>query len=137
MTSRERVRMAIRHQEADMVPVDFGGMRSTGINAIAYNRLKEHLGLKGETKVYDIFQQLAKPEPEVLRVMGGDVVQLDRLAPSFGIKNTAWKPSTLMDGSPCLVPRDFNPVPNEKGGLDIIADGIPVVRRQKTDNIMM
>ena len=132
MTSRERVRMALRHQEADMVPIDFGGMRSTGINAIAYNRLKDYLGIKGETKVYDIFQQLAKPEPEVLRAMGGDVIQLDRLAPSFGIKNTAWKPSALMDGSPCLVPEDFNPVTNGKGGLDICGDdGIPFARRPK------
>jgi len=34
MNSRERIRMAIDHREADRVPIDLGGMRSTGIAAI-------------------------------------------------------------------------------------------------------
>ena len=45
MTSRERVVMALNHEEADRVPIDFGAMRSTGINACAYNKLKAYLGI--------------------------------------------------------------------------------------------
>jgi uroporphyrinogen decarboxylase len=45
MTSRERVLAAIAHKEPDRVPLDHGSMRSTGIMAIAYNRLKAHLGI--------------------------------------------------------------------------------------------
>ncbi|HHV98383.1 MAG TPA: methyltransferase [Clostridiaceae bacterium] len=122
MTSRERVRMALRHQEPDKVPIDFGGMRSTGISAMAYNKLKEYLGIKGGvTKLYDIQQQLAEPELEIVDMMGGDVVQLHRLEPSFGIKIDRWKPGKLPDGSDCIEPYDLNPVVNEKGGLDIKA----------------
>jgi uroporphyrinogen decarboxylase len=47
LTSRERVLAALHHQEADRVPIDLGAMRSSGIHAIAYNRLKVHLGTEG------------------------------------------------------------------------------------------
>lgn len=44
MNSRERVLIALCHQEPDRVPIDLDGMASTGIMAVAYNRLKAHLG---------------------------------------------------------------------------------------------
>ena len=47
MTSRERVLAAIRHEETDRAPIDFGAMRSTGLTAIEYNRLRDYLGMKG------------------------------------------------------------------------------------------
>ena len=43
MNSRERVWATLQHQEPDRVPIDLGGMRSTGITAIAYNRLLDFL----------------------------------------------------------------------------------------------
>lgn len=132
LTSRVRVRTALNHEEPDIVPIDFGAMRSTGINAIAYNRLKEYLGIKGgHTKVYDIFQQLAEPEEETMKIMGADVIQLHRYEPAFGINIAEWKPGKLMDGSDCLYPKDFNPVVNEKGDLDIVKDGIAIARMPK------
>lgn len=131
-TSRERIRLALEHKEADMVPIDFGGMRSTGINAIGYNNLKKYLNINGgETKVYDIFQQLAEPEIEILKIMKGDVVQLHRFEPSFGINIKKWKPSKLQDGSDCIVPFDYNPVVNNKGDLEIISNNIVVARMIK------
>jgi uroporphyrinogen decarboxylase len=48
MTSREKVLAAIQHQQSDLVPVDFGGHRSSGISAIAYARLKKYLGIKAD-----------------------------------------------------------------------------------------
>ncbi len=127
MTSRGRIQAAINHQEPDVLPIDFGGMRSTGIAAIAYARLKEYLGIrKGHLRVYDIFQQLAEPEEPILKRMGGDVIQLHRLAPSFGIPITEWKESKLQDGTPCLVPAGLNPVKMENGDLAIITGKIPV-----------
>jgi uroporphyrinogen-III decarboxylase len=41
MTSRERVRAALAHQQPDRVPVDFGAHRSSGIMAIAYRKLRQ------------------------------------------------------------------------------------------------
>jgi uroporphyrinogen decarboxylase len=51
MKPRERLLTALRHQEPDRVPVDLGG-NSTGIEVEAYNRLKDLIGFKGETKTF-------------------------------------------------------------------------------------
>ncbi len=116
LTSRERVRLALEHKEADRVPIDFGGMRSTGIMAMGYNKLKEYLGMKdGVTKLYDIYQQLAEPEMQMVDRFHGDVVQLHRLEPAFGVNIKEWKDGLLPDGSKCLVPKDFTTVINEFG----------------------
>lgn len=98
MTSRERVRLSLNHREPDMVPIDFGAMRSAGINAVAYYNLKKHLNINyGETEVYDIFQQLAEPEKEIAGLFGADVVQLHRYEPAFGINISCWKDGELFD----------------------------------------
>ena len=79
MTSRERVLAALRHQEADRVPIDLGAMRSSGIQAIAYNRLKAHLGIQGgQTVLYDIMQQLAQPEMTIIDRFHLDALPLPR-----------------------------------------------------------
>ena len=120
MTSRQRIIETLNHREPDGLAIDFGGMRSTGISAIAYNKLKAYLGMAGGvTKVYDVFQQLAEPEQEIMERMGADVVQLHRYAPSFGIANDKWKEGLLPDGSPCLYPKQFNPQENERGEKEI------------------
>jgi len=108
MTSRERVLTTLQHKEPDKVPIDFGGMRSTGIMAIAYNRLKRHLGLKGgETRVYDPTQQLAEPEEEILDLFEVDVVDLNN---SLGIRAEKWRDWTLPDGSLGKMPVTSYPV---------------------------
>lgn len=130
MNSRERIRAALEHRPTDVLPIDFGGMRSTGISAIAYNKLLKRLGMNDKcAKVYDVFQQLAEPHHEVLELLGGDVVQAHRLYPSFGIAIDRWKPGTLQDGSDCQYPYHYCPVRNEKGDLEIFdADGRPIAR---------
>jgi len=108
MTSRERILAAIAHKEPDRVPIDFGAMRSTGIMAIAYNKLKSHFGIAGgETRMYDTGQQLAEPEQWVLDMFGVDSVDVDN---SFGRFPERWQDWVLPDGSPCKVPTSFNPV---------------------------
>ena len=80
MTSRERILAAIAHREPDRVPVDLGATPSSGISAIAYGNLKRHLGItRGDTRVYDVVQQLAQPEDEMLELFGIDVVDVGRV----------------------------------------------------------
>ena len=115
MNSRERVIAALMHEEPDRVPVDLGGMFSTGIMGIAYNKLKAYLGIKsGRTRMYDLGQQLAEPEIEVLKIIGADVLPVLIEYPK------RWKKSVLPDGSPCEVPYDFNP--------EVLPDGSKVLR---------
>lgn len=130
MTSRERIQAAINHQPTDMLPIDFGGMRSTGIAAMAYNKLLKQLGISGKcARVYDVFQQLAEPDPEVLELLGGDVVQAHRLRPAFGIAIDAWKAGKLQDGSDCLFPQEYEPVQNANGDFDLLDQNGSVIAR--------
>jgi len=104
MTSRERILTTLEHKEPDRLPVDLGAMRSTGIQAVAYNHLKAHLGLSsGHTRVYDLVQQLAEPEKDVLDRIGADALDA-----GWGFP-TAWRSWTLPDGSPAEVPGYFQP----------------------------
>ena len=115
MNSRERVLTALQHKEADRVPLDLGAMLSTGITGMAYNKLKSYLGIRdGRTRMYDLGQQLAEPETEILERIGADVL------PLFVSDPKRWKPSTLPDGSPCEVPEGFNP--------ETLPDGSQVLR---------
>jgi uroporphyrinogen decarboxylase len=108
MTSRERVMRAVEHQEPDRVPIDLGGHRSSGIMAIAYRRLKEHLGIRtGDIYVYDFVQQLAIVEPEVLDHFGVDTVEMGR---GFALNPADWREWVLPDGSPCKIPAYIEPV---------------------------
>lgn len=104
MTARERVLAAIAHKEPDRVPVDQGSMRSTGIMAIAYNRLKDYLNItEPPTKLYDLIQQLAQPDPWYLARFQVDAMDLGHAFPM------EWQPWRLPDGSPALAPAWFQP----------------------------
>ncbi|MEG1516276.1 MAG: uroporphyrinogen decarboxylase family protein [Clostridia bacterium] len=133
MTSRERVTATLNHQEPDELAIDFGGMRSTGIHIIAYNQLVKHLGLSLDPpRLYDVFQQLAEPQPEVVACLGGDVVQAHQRHPAFGIAiDGAWHPYTLKNGDVVQVPEDYCPI-RENGGEYLYNDGIKVAYRPES-----
>jgi uroporphyrinogen decarboxylase len=125
MTRRERVLAAIDHREPDRVPVDLGAMRSTGITAAAYGKLKRHLGIaSGHIDVYDAVQQLAQPEPPILDYWDADVVDLGRV---FQTDDADWKSFTLPDGQAARIPA-FLPISSDgRGGwLAKSADGTPI-----------
>lgn len=111
MQHRERVIAAIRHQSLDRLPVDLGGMRSTGIMAAAYARLKEYLQIDdGELFVFDPTQQLALVEEPVRRYFGCDVVILDTGALS------KWQDYTLYDGTAAKIAAGFTTESDGQGG---------------------
>lgn len=99
---------------------------------MAYRRLVEALGLPEDVRVYDVKQQLALPSLDAIERMGGDVVQVTRLGPTTGmpfLEIDAWKPGRLTDGSPCLVPRAFEPTPGADGAEEIRRAGTLYARR--------
>jgi uroporphyrinogen decarboxylase len=102
MTPRERVLAALNHREPDRVPIDFSGHRSSGIAAMAYPKLREFLGLPPRPiRVYDVIQQLAIVDEDVLDRFGVDTIEMGR---GFTLDEDSWSPWTLPDGTPCLVP---------------------------------
>jgi uroporphyrinogen decarboxylase len=74
MDSRQRVLMALNHQEPDRVPFDLGSVQVTGIHVVAYHRLREVLGLPPVTaELCDTIQQLATPGDDLIVRLGVDV----------------------------------------------------------------
>ncbi len=119
MTPRERINAALRHQEADRIPVDLGASESSGITGIAYNALRAYLGLGKRTQIYDISQVIAKVEIPMLDELCADALPLL-------IEPRRWKLWTLQDGSPCEIPEKLQITPRPEGGWQICrADGTP------------
>ena len=116
MISRERLLAAINHVEPDRVPVDLGATPSSGISAIAYGNLKKYLGItSGHTRIYDVVQQLAQPEDEILDRFGIDVVDLGR---AFNCSDNDWYDTKLPDGQTAQYPVWFKPVMHEDGSQE-------------------
>ncbi|NQT41143.1 MAG: methyltransferase, partial [Planctomycetes bacterium] len=132
MNSRQRVLLAINHQEPDRVPIDFGGTRQSGIAASTYHGLKAKLGIDTPIRVYDIYQMLAEVERPVLDRFGADCIGLNRPEVAFGIRNENWKPWTLFDGTPVEVPGGYRPEVESSGSLLLRhEDGSPMARMPK------
>lgn len=108
MNSQERVLQSMNFGQPDRVAVDFGAHRSSGIAAMAYVRLRDYLGLpKRLPKVYDMPQQLAVIEEDVLDRFNVDVIEMGR---GFATEESDWHEWVLPDGTECLIPQWINPV---------------------------
>jgi uroporphyrinogen decarboxylase len=122
MTPRERVLTAVEHKQPDMTPIDFGGHRSSGIAAIAYNRLRKHLRLEPRPiRVYDMVQQLAVIDNDVLDLFGVDVVEMGR---GFLEDDRDWKDWVLPDSTPCRIPLYLNVEKQGNDWLLVTDDGV-------------
>jgi len=127
MTSRERVLAAIEHCQPDQVPIDLGSNPSSGISAMAYNKLKAALGFTGgHTRVYDVVQQLAQPEDAMLGAFGVDVLDIGR---AFNTSDDDWYDITLSDGSAAQYPKWFRPILREDGAREVERDGLTIARQ--------
>ena len=92
----------MNHSEPDRVPVDFSGHRSSGISAIAYNKLRKYMGLPDvPVRIYDPVQQLAIVNDDVLDIFGVDTIELGR---AFALEDDMWTDWVLPDGTPCQLP---------------------------------
>lgn len=78
MKRRDRIIDALNFKETEKVPKDLGGMRSSSVSCFQYSKLRDYLGLReGLPLIYDTFQMLAMPEPDVLDALDCDVVFVD------------------------------------------------------------
>lgn len=102
MTPREMVLAALSHRTTDRIPADFSGHRSSGIAAMAYTKLRRILNLpKKPVHVYDMVQQLAIVDEDVLDIFNINTVEMGR---GFLNQNNDWKEWSLPDDTRCLIP---------------------------------
>ncbi len=126
MNSRERVLAAIHHIEPDGLPVDIGSTPSSGISAIAYDNLINHLGFKDKRNwVYDIVQQVAQPSSEFLDRFRIDVLDVGR---TFNTEDEDWHDYTLANGSTAQQPRWFHPEQQPNGSYLAYVNGESIAK---------
>ncbi|HEY64604.1 MAG TPA: methyltransferase [Caldilineae bacterium] len=126
MTSRERVALALDHKEPDRVPLDLGGSAVTGMHVSSVYKLRQALRLDPPgtpVKVIEPYQMLGEIKPDLMDALGVDVVPLESLKTLFGFKKEGWKPWTLFDGTPVLVPEGFNTEPEPNGDILMYPEG--------------
>jgi len=125
LTARERVLTALKHKEPDILPWDLGGMRSTGIMAVAYAKLRRALKLPLDSiKLYDVGQHLAWVDEDIRRIFGIDVIALDTEKVLADYIN-GWKPYRLLDEEETnvLMPANYRVEKTEDGSLLLWANG--------------
>ena len=126
MTSRERVARALRHQDPDRLPLDLGGSATTGMQVSSVHQLRQALGLDPPgtpVKVVEPYQMLGEIKADLREALGVDVVQLPGPRNMFGFRNENWKPWTIFDGTPVLVPEAFNTDPEPDGSILMYPEG--------------
>jgi len=83
MNARERVKLALNHQEPDHVPLDIGGTGVSLIHATAYRNLRQYLNLPApEPNIMFVAEQLAEFETDVADHLETDFVFVLPQAPS-------------------------------------------------------
>ncbi|TSA21170.1 methyltransferase [bacterium] len=120
MTSKERVLAALRHQQPDAVPVDFGSTAVTGIHVQIIAALRDHYGLeKRLVKAHEPYQMLGTIDEDLKQVLGIDLEGVVPPETMFGFRNENWRPWRLDGGLEVLVPENFK-ITKEPNGDTLI-----------------
>ncbi len=91
----------------------------------AVHRLRQAvLGDKDyRVKVIEPYQMLGEIDEELRQALRLDVAGISTPTNMFGFANEGWKPFEMFDGTPVLVPRQFNTTVAEKGDLLMHPEG--------------
>ncbi len=119
MNSRERVELALNHRQPDCVPLDLGGSAVSGMHVSSVYLLRQALHLD-EPGTRSRLLSHTRCSGKSNRSAGGsgvDVVPAEASRTFFGFRNEDWKPWTLFDGTPVLVPGAFNTEPEPSGDI--------------------
>ncbi|HTS19232.1 MAG TPA: uroporphyrinogen decarboxylase family protein [Verrucomicrobiae bacterium] len=119
-TPRDRIATACAHREPDKLPVDFGGGFQTGIHVSIVYQLRQALGLDKPgtpVKIVEVYQMLGEITDDLRQALGIDTIPVYGSGTMFGYPAAAFKEWQLHDGTPVLVPVDFNTVYDPNGDL--------------------
>ena len=123
MTSRERVRNAFEHRNPDCVPVDFGGMCCSMINAKIIADLRDYFSLpKSLPRINDMSTMTAYVDDDLAECLGCDIRQLNNFSDTYGHKTTSWKKWRYL-GQEILIPASCFPQDDGHGGWYVFPQG--------------
>jgi hypothetical protein len=126
MSSRERVRLALEHQEPDCLPLDLGATTVTGMHVDTVYRLRQTLDLDAPgtpVKVIEPFQMLGEIKPDLQNALAIDTARVCGSGTHFGFPLEGWKEWTTFGGTPALVPAGFNTQLEPNGDLLLYPQG--------------
>ncbi|MBL8230760.1 MAG: methyltransferase, partial [Bryobacterales bacterium] len=116
VSGAENVRAALRHQQPEAIPIDFGSTFVTGIHVSCVAALREHFGLgRDPVRVIDPGQLLGFLDDDLKRALGISTEGLIRRMTRFGFPLEDWKPWRLESGLEVLVPGGFTVTRDESG----------------------
>jgi hypothetical protein len=98
----------------------------TGMHASVVYKLRRALGLDSPgtpVKVTEPLQMLGEIKMDLIESLGADVVPLGLPQTFFGYRSEGWKPWTLFDGTPVLVPAGFSTEPDPSGAILMYPQG--------------
>jgi hypothetical protein len=121
--SRKRLADTLNHTQPDRIPIDFGGMPTSGIHVSCVAELRDYYGLeKRPVKVHEPFQMLGWLDEDLKDAMGIDTTAVWSRGTMFGFPLGEWKPFTL-NGLEVLVPAEFNVTTDNNGDTLIFPCG--------------
>ncbi len=124
MTSRERIKKALRHEKPDRVPLDLGASGQSGINASVLYQLRRELGLKDKPiDICEPFQLLGTIDEDLRKALGVDTVPLWCPGTLFGTRFDSWRAWRMPDGTPVNMPGNFQYDETEDGGCVVYPQG--------------
>lgn len=127
MNSRDRVRKVLNGEKPDRIPVDFGSTHVTGISASIVHKLNQYYFEQNEkysrVKVVEPYQMLGEITDQLREFLCIDTIGLFRQKNMFGFENKDWKPWHIFDGTPVLVPGQFNTELSEDGSILMYPEG--------------
>jgi hypothetical protein len=124
MTSKERLRTTLTHKAPDRIAIDFGATPVTGIHVLIIEKLREYYGLKKiRVKVIEPYQMLGEIDPELMDILGVDVIGLNPRTNIIGFESNNWKEFRMWWGQEVLVPGNFNTKTLAGGDLLLYPEG--------------
>jgi len=126
LSSRERVRLALEHQEPDCIPLDLGATTVTGMHVDTVYRLRQALDLDPPgtpVKVIEICQMLGEVKLDLLNALDIDTALVSGTGTAFGFPLDGWKEWKTFAGTPALVPAGFNTQTEPNGDLLLYPQG--------------
>jgi Uroporphyrinogen decarboxylase (URO-D) len=124
MRHKERILAALRHQEPDAVPIDFGATAVTGIHVSCVAALRDYYGLENRpVKVHEPYQMLGWIDDDLKEAMGIDAEGATPPKTMFGFANDRWKPWRTPQGLEVLVAEGFVTTVDQNGDVLIYPEG--------------
>lgn len=124
MNSKEKLKATLNHKTPEHIVVDFGATPVTGIHVLTIKNLREYYGLKSfPVKVTEPYQMLGEVDPELMDILGVDVIGISPKNNIFGFENRNWKPFKTWWGQDVLVPEDFRITKQANGDLLLYPEG--------------